>query len=150
MRAVVQRVKSAQVNIEESMAGRINKGLLVFLGVGNDDTPTDVMYMVEKICGLRIFQDANDKMNLSMMDILGELLIVSQFTLFGDCKKGKRPGFSDAARPEIAIPLYELFVEQCRTFSGMNVQTGVFQADMEVCLVNDGPVTILIDSKKQF
>ena len=149
MRAVVQRVSQAAVCVEEQQVGEIKKGFLVLLGVEESDELKDVEYMVEKIINLRVFEDENDKMNLSLLDIKGELLVVSQFTLLGDCRKGRRPSFSSAARPEQANHLYMCFVEQCRA-KGLKVETGVFQAHMEVSLCNDGPVTMLVDSQRKF
>ncbi|HIV62883.1 MAG TPA: D-tyrosyl-tRNA(Tyr) deacylase [Candidatus Butyricicoccus avistercoris] len=147
MRALIQRVKRASVTINSEVTGKINNGLLIFLGVGEDDTEKQVQYLVEKCTGLRIFTDEQDKMNLSVKDINGEILIVSQFTLFGDCKKGKRPSFVRAARPETAIPLYESFIANCKN-TGLNVQTGEFGADMQIELINDGPVTIWLDTEE--
>ena len=149
MRAVVQRVLSASVTIDGEIVGQIERGLLILLGVGNDDDEADAVYLVDKIVGLRVFDDADGKMNLSLLDISGALLIVSQFTLFGDVRRGKRPSYSDAAPPETARKLYEFFVSQARK-QIMNVETGRFQAMMQVALINDGPVTILIDSRKLF
>lgn len=149
MRAVVQRVSEASVRVAGQTVGRIGAGLLVLLGVGTADAEADAAWMAEKLLGLRVFEDEDGKMNRSVADIEGSLLVVSQFTLFGDCRKGKRPGFSDAARPELAIPLYEKVVALLRD-SGLAVETGVFQTDMKVALVNDGPVTLLVDSKKTF
>ncbi|NLY77300.1 MAG: D-tyrosyl-tRNA(Tyr) deacylase [Tissierellia bacterium] len=149
MRAVVQRVSQANVKVDGEIVGEINKGLLVLLGVGKEDDEKDLDYMVDKILGLRIFEDEQGKMNLSLTDINGELLVISQFTLFGDVKKGKRPSFTDAGNPEMANEYYERFVELARN-RGIKTEHGVFAAHMEVGLVNDGPVTILIDSKKTF
>ncbi|TJX16137.1 D-tyrosyl-tRNA(Tyr) deacylase [Tissierella creatinini] len=149
MRAVVQRVDEAAVVVDGKTIGSIKKGLLVFLGVGEDDNEKDLDYLVDKILGLRIFQDKNDKMNLSLMDVKGELLVVSQFTLYGDARKGKRPSFSSASTPEIGNKYYKEFVKKVRGF-GVEIQTGVFGAHMEVKLINNGPVTILLDSKKSF
>ena len=149
MRAVVQRVKQASVTIDGVTVGKISQGLMVLLGVGKEDSQEDAVYLAEKIAGLRIFTDAEDKMNLSVQDIGGAVLVVSQFTLYADCRKGKRPGFSDAALPEMAIPLYEQFVEKLAAL-GLPVATGQFGADMLVSIDNDGPVTILLDSKKVF
>lgn len=145
MRALIQRVKHAAVTIDGAVQGQIEQGLLILLGVCEGDTAQDAAYLADKCVGLRIFTDENDKMNLSCGDIGGGLLIVSQFTLYGDCKKGKRPNFMRAARPETAIPLYEQFIEQCKA-SGLPVETGTFGADMQVSLVNDGPVTIWMDT----
>ncbi|KXG76993.1 D-aminoacyl-tRNA deacylase [Thermotalea metallivorans] len=149
MRAVVQRVSSASVTVDNKITGKIGKGFLVLLGVEEEDDEKDLEYMVEKVTNLRIFEDENEKMNLSLKDIRGELLVVSQFTLLGDCRRGRRPSFSTAAKPEKANAFYLKFVEKCRE-SGLAVETGVFQAHMEVNLCNDGPVTLLIDSKKTF
>ncbi|NLL81830.1 MAG: D-tyrosyl-tRNA(Tyr) deacylase [Tissierellia bacterium] len=149
MRAVIQRVSNASVTVDENIVGKIGKGLLVFLGVGEDDNEKDVEYMVNKIVGLRIFQDENDKMNLSLIDVKGELLVISQFTLYGDVRKGKRPSFSTSANPDVGRELYEKFVEMTRTL-GIETQTGEFGSNMDVNLLNQGPVTILIDSKKTF
>lgn len=149
MRAVVQRVDKASVEVEGKIVGEINKGLLVLLGVGAEDNEKDLDYLVEKIIGLRVFQDENDKMNLSLMDVNGELLVVSQFTLYGDARKGKRPSFSSSAAPDIGNKYYEEFVNKARDL-GVKTETGIFGADMKVNLINDGPVTILLDSKKNF
>ena len=149
MRAVVQRVSSSRVTVDERVTGEVKKGLLVLLGVTHDDTSKDVDYMVDKVTNLRIFEDENDKMNLSLKDIGGEVMAVSQFTLYGDARKGRRPSFSDAARPDVANPLYEEFVEKLRA-QGITVGTGEFGAHMMVELTNDGPVTILLESKKAF
>ena len=149
MRAVVQRVSSSKVTVEGQVTGEINKGLLVLLGVTHEDTSKDVDYIIDKTLNLRIFEDENEKMNLSLKDIGGELLVVSQFTLYGDCRKGRRPSFSTAARPKHATPLYEEFIERVKA-EGINVGTGQFGAHMMVDLTNDGPVTILLDSSKSF
>ena len=149
MRAVVQRVTRASVCVDEKITGAIGRGLLVLLGVGQHDTEADVAWICEKIVHLRIFPDAEDKMNLSLADINGELLIVSQFTLFGDCRKGRRPGFSGAAPPAIAEELYQRCVLRIRDM-GFSVATGTFQAHMDVELSNSGPVTMLLDSSKLF
>lgn len=145
MRTLIQRVKKASVSIDSKLYSSINEGLLIFLGVGENDTDKQVEYLVDKCTGLRIFTDENDKMNMSVKDINGEILVVSQFTLYADCKKGKRPSFINAGRPETAIPLYELFVEKCRQ-TGLMVKTGEFGADMQIELINDGPVTIFMDT----
>ena len=150
MRAVVQRVSSASVEVDKAITGKINRGLLVLLGVSNKDSEKDVNFMADKVMNLRIFPDAEDKMNLSVKDIGGELLVVSQFTLYGDCRKGRRPSYNDAALPEKAQKLYNLFVDTVKKESGLRVATGEFQALMQVSLVNNGPVTILLDSEKQF
>lgn len=149
MRAVVQRVSRARVTVGGKITGEIGKGLLVLLGVSIRDTEKDALYLVDKTLNLRIFEDADEKMNLSLLDIKGQLLVVSQFTLFGDATRGRRPSFIDAAPPERANHLYEAFVAEAgRQIDG--VQTGRFQAMMNVELVNDGPVTILLDSEKTF
>lgn len=147
MRAVVQRVSRAQVTVGAEVVGKIDRGLLVLLGVGFGDKESDADYLAEKIAGLRIFDDADGKMNLSMADVDGAVLAVSQFTLYGDARKGKRPSFDAAARPEWARELYEHFVGAIRK-AGLPCETGRFQEDMQVELVNDGPVTILLDSGK--
>ena len=149
MRAIIQRVSRAKVTVENKIVGEINRGILVLLGVADEDSETDALYLVEKITNLRIFEDAGDKMNLSLADIKGELLVVSQFTLYGDARKGRRPSFIRAAAPEKADALYEFFTAEARK-QIKNVATGQFQAMMDVELVNDGPVTILLDSRKLF
>lgn len=149
MRAVVQKVSSSKVTVDEEVVGQINQGLMVLLGVTHDDTSKDVDYMVDKITNLRIFEDVEGKMNLSLKDVNGEVLAVSQFTLYGDARRGRRPSFSDAARPEVANPLYEEFVDKVKN-QGINVGTGKFGAHMMVDLTNDGPVTILLESRKEF
>lgn len=148
MRVVIQRVLQAEVKIVQNKdiqntVGKIKKGLLVFLGVGQEDTKEDVERLVKKIVSLRIFEDAQGKTNLSIQDVSGELLVVSQFTLYADCKKGNRPSFVNAANPELANTLYEYFIEKCREVIP-TVETGIFGADMKVSLVNDGPFTILL------
>ena len=149
MRAVVQRVSRARVTINDWISGEIGLGLLILLGVGHEDNETDVDYLAEKIAGLRIFEDADGKMNRSVRDAGGSVLAVSQFTLYGDVRRGKRPSFDDAAPPDHARRLYELFVERIRA-AGLACETGRFQEMMQVELVNEGPVTILLDSKKNF
>ena len=146
MRVVVQRVKHASVTINGTVNGKINNGFLVLLGIQSTDSEQDVDYLVKKVTNLRIFSDENDKMNLSLKDVNGELLIVSQFTLYANCKEGNRPSFVEAAKPDIAIPLYEYFVSECKKIIPV-VETGIFGADMKVDLLNDGPVTIIMDSK---
>lgn len=148
MRIVVQRVKYASVTIDGKVNGEINNGFLVLLGIKSTDSKQDVDYLVKKVINLRIFTDENDKMNLSLKDINGKLLIISQFTLYGDCKDGNRPSFIEAAKPDVAIPLYEYFVSECKKQIPI-VETGVFGADMKVELLNDGPVTIIIDSENK-
>jgi len=149
MRAVVQRVKEASVQVENQEVGSIGHGILVFLGVGQDDGPGDAIYMAEKVVHLRIFADEQGKMNRSLLDVGGGLLAVSQFTLWGDCRKGRRPSFIAAAEPGKAEELYEAFVQHAGSL-GVTIATGRFQEMMEVSLVNDGPVTLLLDSKKDF
>ena len=149
MRACVQRVTSGSVTVDDEVIGKIGKGLVVLLGVGPDDDESDVKFMADKLTQLRIFEDADEKMNLSLLDVHGEMLIVSQFTLMGDCRKGRRPSFVAAAPPEQANELYEQFVSSVANH-GVTVATGKFQASMQVSLVNDGPVTMLVDSKKLF
>src|SRR3954468_10094691 len=149
MRAVVQRVSRATVSVGREICGEIGPGLLVLLGVGNGDSQTDADYLADKIAGLRIFEDQDGKMNRSVLEVGGSVLAVSQFTLYGDVRRGKRPSFDDAAAPEIARRLYELFVERIRA-AGLRCETGRFQEMMQVELVNEGPVTILLDSRKQF
>lgn len=149
MRAVIQRVKSASVTVEGKVVSEVSKGLLVFLGVAQEDTPDAVDYMASKIANLRIFEDEEGLMNLSVLDVGGEALVVSQFTLCGDCRKGRRPSFIDAARPEKADPLYQAFMDEISRL-GVPVKAGIFQAMMDVELINDGPVTILLDSNKLF
>lgn len=149
MRAVVQRVSRAQVTVNGEIAGKIGLGLLVLLGVGRDDGEADATYLAEKIAGLRVFEDAEGKMNRSVQDVGGSVLAVSQFTLYGDVRRGKRPSFDAAAPPEKARQLYEFFVEQIRA-AGLPCETGRFQEMMKVELVNEGPVTILLDSGKSF
>ena len=149
MRAVVQRVTRAKVSVDDEVVGEIGAGFLVLLGVAHDDKTTDADYLVQKIASLRVFDDPEDKMNLSLKDTGGELLVVSQFTLLGDVRRGLRPSWSDAARPEIAEPLYEYFVESSRKLIP-KVETGAFRKTMQVELVNDGPVTLLLDSRRNF
>lgn len=149
MRAVVQRVSSASVTVDGEIVGRIKRGFLVLLGVAQDDEQADVVYTAQKLIGLRIFEDDDGKMNRSIAEVDGAMLIVSQFTLYGDCRKGRRPSFIAAAPPEQADALYRQVVAEVRG-QGIPVETGRFQATMEVELVNDGPVTLLIDSRKGF
>lgn len=146
MRAVVTRVKSASVEIDGKIHGAIGKGFLVLLGVHQEDTEAEALKIADRICGLRVFEDENGKMNVNPADAGAALLIISQFTLFADCKS-RRPGFSKAARPETAVPLYEKVIAECRA-RGFTVETGVFAAEMQVASVNDGPVTILLDTKE--
>jgi D-tyrosyl-tRNA(Tyr) deacylase len=149
MRAVVQRVTSAEVRVGEEVAGTIGAGFLVLLGVSETDTSDDAIYLAAKIGGLRVFEDDQGKMNLSLADVKGAMLVVSQFTLYGDCRQGRRPSFTTAARPERAETLYRVFIAEVRG-QGIPVETGRFQQQMQVSLVNDGPVTLLLDSTKMF
>ena len=149
MRAVVQRVSTASVTVEGEVTGEIERGFLVLLGVAAEDTESDLSWLVNKIVGLRVFEDADGKMNCSLAEANGSMLVVSQFTLLGDCRKGRRPSFVAAARPDRAEELYEQFCEAVRG-QGIRVETGRFQTHMDVALVNDGPVTLLVDSTKQF
>ncbi len=146
MRAVIQRVKSAQVSVDGRVSGKIEKGLLVFLGVGKGDGENDLSFLASKIPGLRIFEDASGKFNRSLKEIDGQILVVSQFTLYGDCRRGRRPSFTEAEEPTAAKHLYEQFISELRK-QDVSVETGEFQAKMEVHLVNDGPVTLLLDSR---
>jgi D-tyrosyl-tRNA(Tyr) deacylase len=146
MRIVVQRSKRAQVEVQGLTVGSIRSGLVLLVGVTHEDTDQDARYAADKIAGLRIFEDETAKMNLSVTEAGGEILSISQFTLYGDCRKGRRPNFMAAARPELALPLYELFNQNLRNL-GLKVETGIFGAMMEVMLINDGPVTLLIDSR---
>ncbi|MHC0035794.1 D-aminoacyl-tRNA deacylase [Pseudoneobacillus sp. C159] len=147
MRVVVQRSKNASVTVNGEITGQITKGLVVLVGVTHDDTPEDAEFLADKVVNLRIFEDENEKMNHSLLDVGGEILSVSQFTLYGDCRKGRRPNFMEAARPEHANAIYELFNYAIRQ-KGITVETGVFGAMMDVSLINDGPVTLIIESKK--
>jgi D-tyrosyl-tRNA(Tyr) deacylase len=149
MRAVIQRVKQARVQVESRVIGEIKQGLLCFVGVGKEDQEADADYLAAKIPQLRIFEDAEGKFNRTLLDIKGEILVVSQFTLFGDCRRGRRPSFSDAAEPAQARALYHRFIAKLKE-NGIPVAQGEFQAHMEVELINDGPVTLLLDSKKSF
>lgn len=145
MKIVVQRVKNAKVEVEGKVVGKIDKGFLVLLGVTHNDTEEQADYLAKKLCGLRVFTDENDKMNLSLKDVGGELLIVSQFTLYADCSQGNRPSFINAAKPDKAEKLYEYFCNQCNQKYNIKVEKGIFGADMKVTLLNDGPVTIIIE-----
>ena len=146
MKAVIQRVQYASVAVEGNIIGKSEKGFLILLGITHEDTEKDVLWLANKIKDLRVFEDENGKMNLSLEEVKGEVLIVSQFTLYGNCMKGRRPAFIDAARPELAIPLYEKFLETFQSF-GIKTESGKFGADMKVELLNDGPVTLIIESK---
>ncbi len=149
MRIVIQRVSSGSVEAGGDTVGKIGKGLAVLLGIKDDDTRQDADYLIEKLINLRIFDDDEGKMNLSLKDVKGELLIVSQFTLYGDCKKGRRPNYMRAASADMARGLYDYFTDKCMEY-GIKVETGIFQAEMLVKINNDGPVTILMDSERQF
>lgn len=144
MKIVVQRVKEAEVKVDEKSVGKIGKGFLVLLGVTHEDTKENADYLVRKLCKLRVFTDENEKMNLGIKDVNGELLIVSQFTLYADCSQGNRPSFIESAKPDKAEKLYEYFCEEC-VKNDINVEKGIFGADMKVSLINDGPVTIIIE-----
>lgn len=149
MRAVLQRVKYAQVEVEGEISGKIDCGLLILLGIESEDSQEDMDWLIRKILNMRIFSDEEGKMNLSVQDIKGEILVVSQFTLHASTKKGNRPSFIKAAKPDFAIPFYEQFIEQTQKDSGLKVAAGIFGADMKVSLLNDGPVTIWLDSKQK-
>jgi D-tyrosyl-tRNA(Tyr) deacylase len=149
MRAVVQRVSSARVRVDQRIVGEIGRGLLVFAGVEQGDGPDDVKYIATKVRGLRVFQDAADKMNLSVADAGGALLVVSQFTLCGDVRKGRRPSFDGAAAPDVARPIYDDLVRELRA-TNVPVETGEFQTSMQIEMINDGPVTILLDSRRRW
>ena len=149
MRVVVQRVNSSKVTVEGEIVGSINKGLNLLIGISKEDTEEDLLYLKDKILNLRIFEDENDKMNLSLLDVKGEILAISQFTLYGDCRKGRRPNFMEAEGGERAKTLYKRFVELLRE-SNLKVETGKFGAHMIVDIQNDGPVTLMLDSKKKF
>lgn len=144
MKLVIQRVSEAKVEVKNKVVSKIGKGFLVLFGVGEGDTKEQADFLAKKLCNLRVFEDENEKMNLSIKDIDGELLIVSQFTLYADCQKGNRPSFINAAKPEIANELYEYFIKECKNLV-KNVKEGVFRADMKVSLLNDGPVTIILE-----
>ena len=144
MKIVVQRVKNAKVEVDEKTVGSINQGFLVLLGVTHTDTKAEADYLVKKLCNLRVFEDENGKMNLGLKDVGGELLIVSQFTLYADCSQGNRPSFINAAKPDVANELYEYFCEKCKE-QNIKVEKGIFGADMKVSLLNDGPVTIILE-----
>lgn len=148
MKVVVQRAKRAKVIVENEVVGSIDHGLMLLVGVTHDDTVEDAAYLADKIANLRIFEDENDKMNLSLLDVKGEILSVSQFTLYGDCRKGRRPNFMNAAKPEHATVIYDSFNKELRE-KGITVETGTFGAMMEVDFVNDGPVTLIVESKEK-
>lgn len=144
MKLLIQRVQNAEVSVDKNVVGKIGKGFLVLCGITHNDTEKEADYLAKKLLGLRVFEDENEKMNLSIKDINGELLIVSQFTLYADCSSGNRPSFTNAAKPEIANKLYEYFIEQCKSY-GLKVETGIFGANMQISLINDGPVTIMLE-----
>lgn len=148
MRTVLQRVSYASVKVDERIVGEIGKGLVALIGVEDGDTEKDARYVMEKIATTRLFNDDDQKMNLSVLDVGGSVLAISQFTLHGDCRRGRRPSFVMAARPEVAVPLYEFVVERLRIEYNLQVATGIFGAHMQVCLTNEGPVTLLLDSRK--
>ncbi|MDN5341463.1 D-aminoacyl-tRNA deacylase [Oceanotoga sp. DSM 15011] len=150
MRAVVQRVEEAKVKVNEEVTGKIKQGLLLLLGISNDDDIKDIKWLADKIMNLRIFEDKDGKMNLSLLETGGELLIVSQFTLYGDCRKGRRPSFTESAPPEKANEIYLQFLDYVKSNYNINLQTGKFQTEMKVHLINDGPVTFILESKKTF
>ncbi len=149
MRAVVQRVTKASVSVDNEVVRKISNGIVILLGVGKDDTEEDAKYLAEKIVNLRIFDDEDGKMNFSLLDVKGQALIISQFTLYGDCRRGRRPSYSDSAPPDLAKALYEKFIELVKNYD-VHVETGIFAAHMLVEIHNDGPVTLLLDSKKVF
>ncbi|MBL8824021.1 MAG: D-tyrosyl-tRNA(Tyr) deacylase [Planctomycetia bacterium] len=145
MRAILQRVSQAHVSVDGSIVGQIQQGIVVLLGIALDDTPMRADWLAEKIVSLRLFPDQEGKMNISLVDIQGQLLVISQFTLYGECQKGRRPSFTKAASPEIAEPLYQYFLDACRML-GIQTEAGIFGASMQVSLVNDGPVTLILDT----
>ena len=149
MRAVIQRVLEASVKVNNEITGQIGQGFLVLLGIETDDEPEDLKWLAQKIVNLRVFNDENAQMNKSLSDVEGKILLISQFTLFAQTKKGNRPGFTRAAKPDKAVPLYEQMIEELGKLTGTKVETGIFGADMQVSLINDGPVTILIDTKNR-
>lgn len=144
MRLIVQRVSNATVEVNKEIVGKIEKGFMVLCGITHTDSENEANYLAKKMCNLRVFEDENGKMNLSIKDISGELLIISQFTLYADCTNGNRPSFTEAANPEVANELYEYFIKKCKE-EGISVQKGIFGADMKVSLLNDGPVTIILE-----
>ncbi len=149
MRAVIQRVSSASCNIEGKISGQIGKGFMILLGIEDNDTDEDLNWLAQKISNMRIFSDENGLMNKALNDVQGNILLISQFTLFASTKKGNRPGFTRSAKPDLAVPLYEKMIIELGQLTGTKIQTGVFGADMQISLVNDGPVTIIIDTKSR-
>ena len=147
MKFVIQRVTKSSVKVDDKIVGKINKGFMVLIGITHTDTKETADLMVKKLLNLRVFSDENDKMNLSLKDVSGELLLISQFTLYADCKKGNRPSFINAAKPEFANDLYEYIIDKCKS-ADLKVETGIFGADMKIELINDGPVTIILDSEE--
>ena len=149
MRAIIQRVNSASCSIEGKISGKIDKGFMILLGIEDSDTDEDLIWLAQKISNMRIFSDENGLMNKALADVQGNILLISQFTLFASTKKGNRPGFTRSARPDLAIPLYEKMIRELSQLTGTKIQTGVFGADMQISLVNDGPVTIIMDTKSR-
>jgi D-aminoacyl-tRNA deacylase len=149
MRAIIQRVSSASCSIEGKISGQIGKGFMILLGIEDNDTEEDLNWLAQKISNMRIFSDENGLMNKALTDVQGNILLISQFTLFASTKKGNRPGFTRSAKPEVAIPFYEKMISELGQLTGTKIQTGVFGADMQISLVNDGPVTIIIDTKSR-
>ncbi|MFA6946185.1 MAG: D-aminoacyl-tRNA deacylase [Pedobacter sp.] len=149
MRAIIQRVSSASCSMEGKISGEIGQGLMILLGIEDNDTDEDLTWLARKITNMRIFSDENGLMNKALSDVQGNILLVSQFTLFASTKKGNRPGFTRSARPDFAVPMYEKMIRELEQLTGTNIQTGVFGADMQISLVNDGPVTIIIDTKSR-
>ena len=150
MKALIQRVKKAKVTVDDKVIGEIGKGLLIFLGIQKDDDESQAEYLVSKVFNLRVFEDEKSKFNISLLDTGGEVLIISQFTLHGNCKKGRRPSFDKAALPEKAGKLYKVFVDECKKFKTIKIEEGIFGARMDVELVNDGPVTFMVNSKNEY
>ncbi len=149
MRAIIQRVNSASCSIEGKISGKIDKGFMILLGIEDSDTDEDLIWLAQKISNMRIFSDENGLMNKALADVQGNILLISQFTLFASTKKGNRPGFTRSAKPDLAIPLYEKMIRELSQLTGTKIQTGVFGADMQISLVNDGPVTIIMDTKSR-
>lgn len=149
MRAIIQRVSSASCSIDGSISGEIGKGFMILLGIEDSDTDEDLNWLAQKICNMRIFSDENGLMNKALADVQGNILLISQFTLFASTKKGNRPGFTRSAKPDLAIPMYEKMIRELGQLTGTKIQTGVFGADMQISLVNDGPVTIIMDTKSR-